>query len=121
MVSKNKFSKSSPILTTGIVASMLEITPDRLRTYDAENLISTHRIKTGQVHKRLYSQYDVEWLQSLRELVKTYKMSISSIKILLQIIQKNPNIILPNNKIGNILLEMTNNPNFEKVVKKFKF
>jgi len=121
MALKNKFAKDSPILTTGIVASMLDITPDRLRTYDTENLISTHRVKTGQVHKRLYSQYDVEWLQNIRKLVKNYKMSISSIKILLQIIQKNPNIILPNNKIGEILSDMTQNPNFDKVVKKFKF
>ncbi len=47
-------------------------------------------------------------------------MSISSIKILLQIIQKNPNLILPDNKIGDILSEMRQNPNFNKVVKKFK-
>ena len=120
MVLKNKFSKDGPILTTGIVASMLNITPDRLRTYDTENLIRTHRVKTGQVQKRLYSQYDVEWLQALRILVKTYKMSISSIKILLQIIQKNPNLILPDNKIGDILSEIRQNPNFNKVVKKFK-
>lgn len=51
MVLKNKFSKDSPILTTGIVASMLNITPDRLRAYDTENLIRTHRVKTGQVQK----------------------------------------------------------------------
>ncbi len=121
MVLKNEFSKDSPILTTGVVASMLDITPDRLRTYDTEHLISTHRVKTGQVHKRLYSQYDVEWLQSLRILLKTYKMSISSVKILLQIIQKNPDIIMPDNKIGDILTEMAQNPNFNKVVKKFKF
>ncbi len=53
MVLKNKFSKDSPILTTGIVASMLNITPDRLRTYDTENLIRTHRVKTGQVQKKI--------------------------------------------------------------------
>ncbi len=118
---QNKFSKDSPILTTSIVASMLEITPDRLRTYDTEKLINTRRVKTGQVNKRLYSQNDVEWLQLLRILVKDYKMSISSIKILLQIIQKNPEIELPDNNIGEILQAMTKNPNFDKVVKKFKF
>ncbi len=120
MVLQNKFSKDSPILTTGIVASMLGITPDRLRTYDSEKLIYSHRIKTGQVQKRLYSQYDVEWLQMLRILVKKYKMSISSIKILLQIIQKNPDILLPENEIGEIFTQMYQNPNFNKVVKNFK-
>lgn len=121
MTLENKFSKDSPILTTGVVASMLNITPDRLRTYDTENLINTHRVKTGQVQKRLYSQYDVEWLQFLRILVKKYNMSIASIKILLQIIYENPNINMPENRIGEILTDMTKNPNFNKVVKKFKF
>lgn len=121
MTFENKFSKDSPILTTGIVASMLDITPDRLRTYDSENLIITHRVKTGQVQKRLYSQNDVEWLQFIRILVKKYNMSISSIKVLLQIIYENPDINLPKNKIGSTLAEMAQNPNFNKVVKKFKF
>ncbi|MDO5436706.1 MAG: MerR family transcriptional regulator [bacterium] len=119
MVFKNEFSKDRPILTTGIVASMLNITPDRLRTYDTEKLINTKRIQTGLVQKRLYSQYDVEWLQCLRALVKGHKMSISSIKILLQIIYKNPKINLPENEIGEILGEMKNNPNFKFVAENF--
>ena len=119
MAFKKELSKDKPILTTGVVASMLEITPDRLRTYDSENLINTHRIKTGQVQKRLSSQYDVEWLQCLRALVKNHKMSISSIKILLQILSINQKVNMPNNEIGEILLEMKKNPNFEPVVSKF--
>ena len=31
---EKEFGKDKPLLTTGVVASMLEITPDRLRTYD---------------------------------------------------------------------------------------
>ena len=75
MALKDEFTKDKPLLTTGIVAAMLEITPDRLRTYDSEKLIKTHRIKTGDVQKRLYSQNDVEWLQCIRILVKKHKMS----------------------------------------------
>ena len=116
---ENKFGKDKPLLTTGIVASMLQITPDRLRTYDTEKLINTHRRKTGQIQKRLYSQFDVEWLQCLRILVKTHKMSISSIKILLQIINQNPSMVFPNNEIGKTLEEMHKNPNFQPVVENF--
>ena len=47
MALKNKFAKDKPLLTTSIVASLLKITPDRLRTYDTEKLIKTHREKTG--------------------------------------------------------------------------
>lgn len=119
MALKNEFSKDKPLLTTSVVANMLGITPDRLRTYDAEKLIKTHRIKTGEVQKRLYSQYDVEWLQCLRILVKTHKMSISSIKFLLQVLYKNPQIKLPQNDIGEVLVEMSKNPNFKEIVKNF--
>ncbi|CCY23659.1 transcriptional regulator MerR family [Brachyspira sp. CAG:484] len=119
MALKNKFSKDKPLLTTSVVANMLGITPDRLRTYDAEKLIKTHRIKTGEVQKRLYSQYDVEWLQCLRILVKTHKMSISSIKFLLQVICENPKIRLPHNEIGEVLVEMCQNPNFKDIVRNF--
>ena len=119
MVLKNKFEKDEPILTTSIVAERLGITPDRLRTYDTEKLIKTQRVTAGKVQKRLYSIYDVEWLQCLRILVKDHKMSISSIKILLQILYKNPSIILPKNEIGEVLHEMTINPNFKPVVKNF--
>lgn len=119
MALKNEFSKDKPLLTTSIVANMLGITPDRLRTYDAERLIKTYRVKTGEVQKRLYSQYDVEWLQCLRILVKIHKMSISSIKFLLQVLYKNSQIKLPQNEIGEVLVEMSQNPNFKSVVKNF--
>ncbi len=119
MALKDEFTKDKPLLTTGIVAAMLEITPDRLRTYDSEKLIKTHRIKTGDVQKRLYSQNDVEWLQCIRILVKKHKMSISSIKILLQILLINPKTKLPDNEIGTVLTEMIQNPNFKTIVKEF--
>lgn len=119
MAKRKEFSKDTPMLTTAIVAGMLEITPDRLRTYDTEKLIITHRVKTGQVQKRLYSQNDVEWLQCLRILLKDHKMSISSVKILLQILYINQKAELPNNAIGEVLAEMLKSPNFEKVVQRF--
>jgi len=116
---RNDFSKDKPLYTTGIVASMLDITPDRLRMYDSEGLITTHRLQSGQVKRRLYSQYDVEWLSLLRELLKTHSMSISSLKILLQILYLNPKAVLPKNEIGKILKELLKNPNFASIVKNF--
>lgn len=116
---KNDFSKDKPLYTTGIVAGMLDITPDRLRMYDAEGLIFTHRLQSGQVKRRLYSQFDVEWLQLLRNLLKTHNISIASLKILLQILYMNPKTVLPDNEIGDILKELTKNPNFQTVVSEF--
>lgn len=119
MVLKNEFPKDKPLLTTSVVADILKITPDRLRTYDNEGLIKTHRQTRGQIQKRLYSLYDVEWLESIRELVKTHKMSISSLKFLLKVIYNNPNVLLPTDEIGCLIKEMTKNPNFTTVVKDF--
>jgi len=114
-----EFNKDTPMLTTAVVADMLEITPDRLRTYDTEKLIETNRVMTGQIQKRLYSQNDVEWLHCLRILFKDHKMSVSSVKILLQILYLNQKSKLPKNAVGEVLCEMLKNPNFKKVVRKF--
>lgn len=46
-------------------------------------------------------------------------MSISSIKFLLQVLYKNPKIQLPQNDIGEVLVEMSKNPNFKDIVKDF--
>ncbi len=119
MALEKEFGKDKPLLTTSIVASMLDITPDRLRTYNTEKLIKTHRKTTGQVQKRLYSQNDVEWLRCLRILIQKHKLSIASIKIILQLMHKNPIINFPKNEIGKTLEEMQNNPNFKIIVKNF--
>lgn len=116
---KNNFTKNSPLLTTSIVAAMLEITPDRLRTYDAEKLILTHRIKTGEVQKRLYSQSDVEWLRGIRLLIKKHKMTITAVKYILKLFAENKSINLPRNEISDILSALYLNPNFNDVVKNF--
>ena len=119
MALEKKFGKDKPLLTTGIVASMLQITPDRLRTYDTEKLIRTHRKTTGQVQKRLYSQNDVEWLQCLRILIQKHKMNIASIKVILQLMNINSIKAYPKNELGKTLQEMYQNPNFKEIVKNF--
>ena len=89
------FAKDKPLYTTSVVAEMLKATPDRLRRYDKEQLITTGRVKAGKVSRRLYSQYDIEWLISIRELVSTHYMSTNSVKSILKILYLNPNISLP--------------------------
>ena len=119
MKNTDDFAKDKPLLTTSIVAHMLQITPDRLRMYDTENLINVYRIETGQVKKRLYTQYDVEWLKGLRVLLKNYKMSIALVKYMLKVLYKNPKLQYPKDEISDILKTLSKNPNFEPVVSKF--
>ena len=51
--------------------------------------------------------------------MQNHKMNINSIKIILQIIQKNQIKEYPKNEIGRTLQEMAKNPNFNAIVKNF--
>ena len=113
------FAKDNPILTTSVVAGMLGITPDRLRMYDTTKLICVHRVDTGQVRKRFYSQYDVEWLKGIRRLLKDHKMSVALVKYLLKMLYKNPKLHYPIDEVSDILKELAKNPNFKSVVEGF--
>lgn len=119
MKTTDDFAKDKPLFTTSVVANMLQITPDRLRTYDTAKLISVYRIETGQVKKRLYTQYDVEWLKGLRILLKDYKMSVSLVKYMLKLAYKNPKLHYPQDEISDILKNLVKNPNFKPVVSRF--
>lgn len=119
MENTDDFAKDKPLFTTSVVASMLKITPDRLRMYDTTKLISVYRIETGMVKKRLYTQYDVEWLKGLRVLLKDYKMSVALVKYMLKLAYKNPKLTYPQDEISNILKNLAKNPNFKPVVSQF--
>lgn len=111
----NDFPKDKPLYTTSIVAEMLDITPDRLRSYDRDLLITSQREKAGKISRRLYSQYDIEWLSAIRELIQKHNMSISSIKAILNILHLNPDLKIPKGELGKIYKEMLANPNMKKV------
>ncbi|MGN0014518.1 MAG: MerR family transcriptional regulator, partial [Candidatus Gastranaerophilaceae bacterium] len=48
--------ENSPILTVSKVAKELNISPDRLRTYDEEHLVAPTRLKNNV---RMYSCHDL--------------------------------------------------------------
>lgn len=112
------FAKDKPLYTTSIVAKMLKITPDRLRSYDKDLLISSKREKTGKISRRLYSQHDIEWLMALRELIQTHNMSVNSIKAILNLLYLNPEIKLPLDDLGKIYKVLQSNPNLKKLASK---
>ena len=78
-----QFIKSDePFYQISQVAKLLDITSDRLRTYEEEGLIKPHRTKHSKDGKRLFSQNDIEWLMMIRDLIKL-GVSIPTIRILL--------------------------------------
>ena len=115
------FPKDKPLYTTSIVAEMLGITADRLRSYDRDLLITSQREKAGQISRRLYSQNDIEWLRAIRKLIQEHNMSIGSIKAILDILHLNPEIKLPKGDLGKIYKDMLANPNMKKVGVKGKY
>ena len=117
---KKEFAKDKPLYTTAVVASMLDITPDRLRMYDTLQLITSHRIKTGKLQRRLYSQYDIEWLKCLRMLFGNQKFNLASVKFLIQLVNANPKMHFPKNEVGEILAQMSKNPNLKTTAEKIQ-
>ena len=113
------FSKDKPLYTTSIVADMLKVTPDRLRSYDKDLLVCSEREKTGKISRRLYSQSDVEWLMAIRELINTHHMSVNSIKAILSLLYLNPKLELPADDLGKIYKALQSNPNLNKLAPQY--
>ena len=77
-----EIKKDEPFYPTGMAAKLLNITADRLRTYEEEGLIKPFRQVAGKTGKRLFSQNDIEWIENIRKLMKL-GISASAIRIFL--------------------------------------
>ena len=113
--------ENSPILTVGKVAKELNISADRLRTYDEENLVAPLRTKNNV---RMYSCNDVNWLECLRKLISKSNISILGFKEILRLLYYMSDNDFNNflkkqdeHSIWHIFAIMKNNPNFEKLRK----
>lgn len=109
-----------PILKVSQVAKHLNISSDRLRTYDEQKLIEPAR----EHNVRLYSNFDVEWLENLRTLIKKDRLTIMSFQEILKLMyfmqdKDFDNFVKtqPKDSIWFTLSKMRKNPNFEKLRK----
>ncbi len=112
--------KDKPFYSVVQVAEILGISPDRLRTYDEQELVCPIRRKKD--NKRLYSELDIEWLKDLRAVISKNRMNIYSFKIVLNFLnglsKKELEDIVKKQKdsdIWEIFLRMKGNPNFKKL------
>lgn len=76
------FEKDKPFLLIAQAAKLLNVTPDRLRTYEEEGLIKPHRTIQNDQGKRLFSLSEIEWLINIRKLIKL-GVSIPMLRIVL--------------------------------------
>lgn len=113
--------ENSPILTVSKVAKELNISADRLRTYDEEKLVAPTRCKNNV---RMYSCNDVNWLEGLRKLISKSHLSIYGFKEILRILYFMSDsdfecFLKKQDKtsIWYILADMKQNPNYEKLRK----
>ncbi len=75
-------NQDEPFYQISQAAKLLDISSDRLRTYEEEGLISPYRKNNKKDGKRLYSLNDIEWLRYIRDLIKL-GVTIPAIRILL--------------------------------------
>ena len=64
-------AKDVPFYQISQVSKLLGITSDRLRTYEEEGLVKPYRARHTKDGKRLFSLEEIEWLEIIRELIKS--------------------------------------------------
>ncbi|MFC2156251.1 MerR family transcriptional regulator [Acidobacteriota bacterium] len=72
--------KDRPLFAIGVVAELIEISPQTLRLYEKNGLLKPSRKNKN----RLYSENDIKWLYCLRDLLHEKKLSIEGVKKLLE-------------------------------------
>lgn len=113
-------NKETPFYNVTQIAEILQISTDRLRTYDEENLVMPAR--QGKNGKRLYSELDVEWLKDVRTIIAKERMNIYSFKLMLNVLAYLSDEDFhklkkkhSNNDIWEIFERTRKNPNFDKL------
>ena len=71
--------------TIGIVADMLNITPQTVRVYEQRGFISPQR-STGNT--RLYSDQDIDILRMILKLTQDLKVNLSGVEIIIKLVEQ---------------------------------
>ena len=71
--------------TIGIVAEMLNITPQTIRVYEERGFITPRR---SQGNTRLYSDDDVDTLKMILKLTQDLKVNLAGIDVIIKLVQR---------------------------------
>lgn len=109
---------NTPIFKVSQVAKHLNMSADRLRTYDEENLVKPLR----ENNVRLYSNNDIAWLEHMRKIISKDKLTIFGFKEILRITYTLKDSEFEKfvskqdtDSVWKIILLMRKNPNYEKL------
>lgn len=75
-----KIDPNESLITTGIAAKKLGISPRLLIKYEQSSLIIVYKTKMGH---RLYSERDLAWLDFIHDQITNNKLKIASLHLLL--------------------------------------
>lgn len=70
-----KHGYNEPVYTIGIIAKLLKVCPDTLRMWERKSLIKPARIGKN----RFYSQYDIERLEFIKDLIRRKRINIQGV------------------------------------------
>ena len=74
------FDSNEPLLSIGIAAKKLRVSPELLRLYEREGLVIIHKTKSGH---RLFSKSDLEWIECFRKHITEKSLNIAGVRALL--------------------------------------
>ena len=76
-------NKYEPVLTIGTIAKMINVAVPTLRMYEKAGLVLPHKTETG---RRMYSAYDLDRLQCVRNLITKEGLNLAGIRKLISLI-----------------------------------
>ena len=77
--------KDAPILTLSVAASLLNLHPRTLMSYEKEGLIRPFRTSTN---RRLFSQQDLAAIQFVQFLIDKEHTNVAGVRLILRILEK---------------------------------
>ncbi len=80
---ENNNTLLEPMMPISVAAKRVDVTASTLRMYEREGLIIPHKTEGGT---RLYSEWDVAWLQCIRDRIEINKLNIAGLRRLLAMI-----------------------------------
>lgn len=72
-----------PVISIGIAAKKLGVSPESLRLYEREGLVIPYKTRTN---RRLYSQKDLEWIDCFRRQITERGLNFAGVRLLLALI-----------------------------------
>lgn len=91
--------------TIGIVADMLDITPQTVRVYEQRGFIKPGR-STGNT--RLYSDDDVDTLRMILKLTQDLKVNLAGVEIIIKLVQQIQSLEKEKDQLYQMLYEAGN-------------